>query len=241
MRLGLIADIHGNLVALEAALAALASARVDQIVCLGDAAASGPQPQAVLERLRDLGCPVVMGNADAALVGREPFLAGAMQRFGDIDRWCAAQLSPGARVFVESFPPTVSVPLGGGRTLLAFHGSPRSFNEQLLATTPDATLRECFADHPAALWAGGHTHLQLLRRVGASLLVNPGSVGLAYDRTPDAEDARLAPWAEYAVLDVGEVALEISLRRAPFDRAALQERILASGMPHAAWWASLWD
>ena len=44
MRLGLIADIHGNLVALDAVLAALTAARVDEVVCLGDVAALGPQP-----------------------------------------------------------------------------------------------------------------------------------------------------------------------------------------------------
>lgn len=68
MRIAVIADLHGNLVALEAVLAALADERTDGIVCLGDVAATGPQPRETVERLRAVGCPVVMGNADAWLL-----------------------------------------------------------------------------------------------------------------------------------------------------------------------------
>jgi predicted phosphodiesterase len=63
-RVALISDIHGNAVALEAVLADIARRRVDEIVCLGDVAAGGPQPREALERLRTLGCAVVRGNAD---------------------------------------------------------------------------------------------------------------------------------------------------------------------------------
>jgi predicted phosphodiesterase len=63
MRVAVIADIHGNLTALEAVLADLAATQVDEIVCLGDVAATGPQPYETVAQLRALACPVVMGNA----------------------------------------------------------------------------------------------------------------------------------------------------------------------------------
>lgn len=68
MRIALIADIHGNVVALDEVLAELEKKAVDQIVCLGDVAAGGPRPAQTLERLRELDCPVVMGNADQWLL-----------------------------------------------------------------------------------------------------------------------------------------------------------------------------
>jgi len=68
MTIALIADIHGNLAALDAVLDALQAETPDQIVCLGDVSATGPQPREVLGRLRNLGCPLVMGNADAELL-----------------------------------------------------------------------------------------------------------------------------------------------------------------------------
>jgi predicted phosphodiesterase len=67
MRIALLADIHGNLSALEAVLAALQAEAVDQLICLGDVAAVGPQPHEVIGRLRDVGCPAVKGNTDAWL------------------------------------------------------------------------------------------------------------------------------------------------------------------------------
>ncbi len=65
MRIAVISDIHGNFVALEAILKDISHQFVDQMVCLGDAVQGGPQPAQVVNRLRELACPVVMGNADS--------------------------------------------------------------------------------------------------------------------------------------------------------------------------------
>ena len=64
MRIALISDIHSNLIALEAMLADIAQVEVDQIVFLGDLVTLGPQPREVVERVRGLGCPCVLGNHD---------------------------------------------------------------------------------------------------------------------------------------------------------------------------------
>ncbi|NIW96181.1 MAG: hypothetical protein GWN20_25895, partial [Phycisphaerae bacterium] len=72
MRLAIISDIHGNLIALEAVLAVLAQEEIDQMVCLGDVAATGPQPHETIARLRELNCPVVMGNTDDWLLNPHP-------------------------------------------------------------------------------------------------------------------------------------------------------------------------
>lgn len=82
MRIGLIADIHGNLLALEAVLSALGRDGVDDLICLGDVASLGPQPAEVIARLRALGCPVLMGNTDARdrLVGGNVGTPGALKQ-----------------------------------------------------------------------------------------------------------------------------------------------------------------
>lgn len=67
MRIALLSDIHGNLVALERVLQERAQEPIDQVVCLGDVAARGPQPHEVIGRLRQLDCPVILGNTDAWL------------------------------------------------------------------------------------------------------------------------------------------------------------------------------
>jgi predicted phosphodiesterase len=244
MRVGLIADLHGNVVALDSVLAALAAEGVERIVCLGDVAATGPRPAETVARLRELGCPVVMGNADAWLL--DPPAARSedetWRRFEEIDAWCAAQLSTADLAYLRSFRPTVEVPLGEVGTLLCCHGSPRSYDDQILATTPDDELDRLLDGLPpeTAIVAAGHTHAQLLRRHRHRLLLNPGSVGLAVAALPPADPVRNAPWAEYAVVTAEAGRLEVALRRTPLDVGAVVRAALASGMPHAAWWAAEW-
>lgn len=242
MRIALIADIHGNLAALDAVLAALAPAEIDRFVCLGDVAATGPQPREALSRLRELNCPVVMGNADAVFLDPPP--AGSAsdddtRRIAEIDRWCANQLEPDDLAFLRTFRSTIDLPLGDDGHLLCYHGSPRSFDDFIAATTPAAELEPMLASARASIMAGGHTHFQMLRRHEDLTLINPGSVGLAYDLQPDG-DARVPPWADYAVLTANHRRLGILFQRVPYDSRRTVQAMFTRGMPHAAWWSEAW-
>jgi predicted phosphodiesterase len=232
MRLALLPDLHGNLFALEAVLDALAREGIEQVVCLGDVAATGPQPSQTVQRLRALGCPVVMGNADAWLLDPPTAVSDdeTTRRIEEIDRWCAAQLQPDDLAFLRGFQPTVSVALPDGGTLLCFHGSPRSYDDILRATTPLEELEPLLDGHTATLLAGGHTHERLYRRLGARTLLNPGSVGMPLD----------PPWAEYAIVSVDAASVSVDFRRVGFDLAAVMAEIAQSGMPHAGWLADEW-
>jgi len=243
-RIGIFSDMHGNAIAFEAVLAALQAEGIEQFVCLGDVAATGPQPREVVQRLRELHCPVVMGNTDDhVLTPTEPDSDDENTiRIREIDQWSAAQLSPDERAFVASFAPTVTLPLADGGSLLGYHGSPRSYNDILLSTTPTEKLDALLGEASATVLAGGHTHQQMLRRHHRALVVNPGSVGLPVDRIPADAGARNPAWAEFAVLTSGgDGSLRIELRRIPFDVQALLEAVRASGMPHAEWYAADWD
>jgi predicted phosphodiesterase len=242
MKIALIADIHGNLAALEAALDAIARERPDRIVCLGDVAATGPQPREVLARLRALACPVVMGNADAELLA-PPTTASTDEdtaRVDDIVRWGAAQLDDDDRAFIASFPATVETALGAAGRLLCCHGSPRSYDDIIGPTTPDEALAEMLAGQEAEIIAGGHTHSRLLRAFHDREIVNPGSVGRAYQFFPDGS-ARVPPWAEFAILTAtAQGTLDVEFRRVAYDQAATMRAIVERGMPHAAWWSADW-
>ena len=241
MRVALIADIHGNLAALEAVLADFARDSPDQIVCLGDVAATGPQPREVLRRLRALGGPVIQGNTDAFLLGRQssPDDDETTRRFDEIDRWCAAQLAPEDLDYLRTFRPTVELPLEDGARLLCYHGSPRNYDDVISATTPEPELAQVLGGARATVMAGGHWHFQMLRRYEDVILLNPGSVGLAYDTRPDGA-RRHPPRAEYALLAAEGGRLSIDLRRVPYDREATLREIFARGLPHAEWWTKGW-
>jgi len=238
MRIGLIADIHGNVFALDAVLAELRRDEVDMILCLGDVAV-GPQPVEAVERIRELGCRTIMGNWDAYFLdGFPPPPTEFNRRLVEMGAWWAEELSSAHLEFMRTFEPTVELDMAP-LPILAFHGSPVSYEDNIYSTTPEDELERMLDGTRAPLLTGGHTHFQLVRRHGDGLLVNPGSVGL-----PFAEPApvmRILPWAEYGILWFDKPRFGVELRRTLFDVAKLVRLIHRSGMPHAEWWAGLWQ
>ena len=241
MKVALIADIHGNRVALDAALADIKRSGADMIVCLGDVVGTGPQPQAVLERLQALVCPVVMGNTDewalrSALEQPEDEEA---RRIEELDLWSAQQLSTAEKEYIRSFQPVYRLELDGV-SLLCFHGSPRSNMERVEAPMSDEELDGIFAGEQADIMAGGHTHRSLYRWYRGSVIVNPGSVGLPYTYDWQTRQIYNPALAEYALLTREKGTLQVDLRRVSYDLQDLQKAVKASGMPHTDWWLNDW-
>ncbi len=238
MPVAIISDIHGNLIALDAVLNAIAARKIKQIICLGDVAATGPQPREVIARLKQIGCPVVMGNTDDWLL--EPKLKKRtnpdMQRIQEMELWASQQLTSEDRAYLSSYQPTIPSELENGKRLLAYHGSPRSYSEHIHPAMPDHDLDAALAGHQADIFIGGHTHMQMFRRHRRSLVLNPGSVGLAFDHAwPFDNTVHNPPWAEYAIIDTLNGVLNVELHRVSFDVQTFIQVTLASGMPHAEW------
>lgn len=248
MRIALLADIHGNDIALEAAVNDAAAQGVDQFVCLGDVAMLGPQPRQVLARLQSMNIPTVMGNTDEWALDPQPWeleerpwqsLEDA-RRLMEAELWSAAQLTDADRDFIRTFRPTIPIALGVGATLLCFHGSPRHHSDIIRATTSDETIGEMLAGQRATALVGGHTHTALLRRYQDMLLLNPGSVGLPYLELPSGKVINPI-WAEYAMLTYENGRLSVDFRRVPYGRDAIVEAIHTAGMPYADWLAADWQ
>ena len=204
MRVAALCDVHGNLPALEAVLAEVASLDVDRIVCGGDLVA-GPFPRECLDKLLTLGAVFVRGNADRESP-RAP--AGTWE-------WIAASLDPPSVEFLAALPQAVS--LGG---VLYCHGSPRDDDEILTRVSPDERFRAALAGVEERIVVGGHTHVQFQRVVDGVRFVNAGSVGIPY------EGKRGAFWA---LLDDEDV----DLRHTPYAVDAAVASIRTSSYPGA--------
>jgi len=232
MRIALISDLHGNEVALDAVLADVERAGVDRIICLGDVATLGPRPAAVIERLRDLGCPCILGNHDAFLLDPDlihtytevPVVVEAVD-------WCRHRLSDADLDFLGTFLPRLELSLDAQCKALLFHGSPRSHMEDLLATTSPDELDRALAGQEAAVMAGGHTHIQMCRQHRGTLLVNPGSVGAPFKEVAGGRPPTILAHAEYATVEATGGAVSVNLRRVPLDRRALREAVAACDNP----------
>lgn len=239
MKIAILSDIHGNMVALEAALEDVKNEEVQRVVCLGDVAVLGPQPAAVLSRLRAASIPTVMGNADAWLLDPQPEAAENEddRRMAEVDQWCAAQLTGDDRDLIRRFAPTLTLE-AGDVAIRCYHGSPRSFDDGIRPDTTDEQLAEWLGGG-AVVYAGGHTHTVMLRPFGAALVINPGSVGLPYKNLPGGEVIN-PTWAEYAIVTVDGDRLSVDFRRAPYPLERLRQSVLASGMPHGEWYLRDW-
>jgi len=126
---------HGNNVAFNAILNDIQQVKVDRTVCLGDAIQGGPQPDQVAALLRELNCPVVLGNADSFLLtgeetGSEVMTEERRIQLNSIRDWTLTKLSSSDLIFIKSFQPTIHIGLEAGRKLLCFHGSPVSFGRR---------------------------------------------------------------------------------------------------------------
>jgi putative phosphoesterase len=238
MRIAVFSDMHGNDVAFEAVEADIQKQKVDQLVCLGDAIQGGPQPAAVTQRLHRLGCPVVMGNADAwMLSGVETADEGIpperLKKMGEIRLWSISQLSEEERNFISAFQPTVTIALEGNLKLLCFHGSPVSFDDAILPAAPQEDFRKLLGSYAEHILTGGHTHAQQIRRNGELFFFNPGSVGFVYSHDQPDDQFHADAWAEYAILTAEDGQTSLEFRRVPFDVNELIGVYRESGRPFA--------
>ena len=213
MRIAAIADIHGNLPALEAVLADVERESPDLTVVCGDVA-SGPMPAETIDLLCTLkGARFVRGNADRGLIDE---FDGRQQSPmpGPHVEWCSKQLTRDQRDFLASFEPTVQID-----RILFCHAVPANDTDVFSVETPDERVRELMRGVDAELVVCGHTHMQFDRVVDRLRIVNPGSVGMTYG----------APGAYWAMVSPEEV----QMRRTEYDLEAAAKRIRAKDWPAA--------
>jgi predicted phosphodiesterase len=229
MRIAVLSDIHANLPALDAVLAALGP--VDAVWHLGDVVGYGPHPDEVVARLEELGAVGVRGNHDAAAL--DPTMAEWFNPDARLAiEWTARRIGRATRAWLGALPDRRE---NSGLTLV--HGSPRDPTWEYLVTASEAR-----ANLPAfgtAHLLHGHTHVPvafrdsggrmetLAARDGASLvlddrrvLANPGSVGQPRDGDPR---------ASAMILDTGTSTL--TWRRVAYAIAATQAAMRAAGLP----------
>jgi len=235
MTLAVIADIHGNLPALETVLADIARRGVTRIVNLGDCLSGPLWPRETCELLMARGYPTVRGNHDRWVATLAP---ADMPRF---DRYTAGQLDEDQRKWLGELP--MSVRLDGN--ILCVHGREGDDAHYLLEDIVQSRLVRAAAEKiarrlgaaDAAVVLCGHSHQQHMLRVpNGPVVINPGSVGLPAYRDPDGiahVSEAGSPHARYALIDGVNGGMTVELVALDYDHASAAKRAAANGS--AAW------
>jgi predicted phosphodiesterase len=231
-RYGMISDVHGNLHALEAVLAALGRAGVEQFICSGDVVGYGPFPNECVRRVAALPGFFVAGNHDLMAIGRLP-TTGVPEIVRATQEWTQAALAPDVRRTLEQLPQ-----LAVADSIVVTHAALGSTNEYVRTQEQAAVqLVALRAGWPRAdLLVLGHTHRQWLfgERRGTipgmaaivaddgPYLLNPGSVG-------QSRQFELAPRARYAILDLAQRRVEF--HAIDYDRGAARQALRERNLP----------
>lgn len=241
MRVAVLADIHGNLPALEAVLSHLGEQEgTDEVWVLGDLAVFCPYPVEVLERLAALPqARFVMGNTDRYLVtGRRPLqmsvqdeaqwsrLPAFLEERDANFRWTISRLSYKWYSFLSELPFQQRLEVPGFGAVVGVHGSPLGDEVGIWPETTDEELRCMLEDIDCRMLVCGHTHHALERGLDGMGVVNVGSVGLPLDG-----DRRAA----YATLDFEDGDCHAVIHRVEYDVDEVLARLTEVGHPAMDW------
>lgn len=241
MRIAIISDIHGNLPALEAVLADIASRDVDATYHLGDLVGYGPWPNEVIERIRAAGIAGVAGNYDTTVALGHPSCGcqhdDSRHRALSAEsyRWTRENTSARNRRYLANLPFRLDLrPFGGhapGRTLILVHGAATLntvyWREDRSSRFCDAMIARLRAREGDAIFFG-HTHKAWARTFNGRTLVNTGSVGRPKDGDPRGSYA-LVDLAHLA--DVADGGIEVRFPRVSYDLERAVAAIDAAGLP----------
>lgn len=226
MRIAVISDIHGNLTAFEAVLADLRLAAPDLVFHGGDLADAGSSPVEIVDRIRGLGWPGVLGNTDDMLAtpqSLEDFAAGLphLQAIWNAARemaaWTRERLGEDRLAWLRALPlRQIHSPLA------LVHAGPSSPWRAPAPEAADADLESVYPPLGQPVAAYGHIHRPYVRALAGITVVNCGSVSLSYDRDPR---------ASYLLVDDGKPRV----RRVEYDLERELKALASSRMPRAEW------
>ena len=230
MRIAIVSDVHGNLTAFEAVLAELKRTSPDLVLHGGDLAEGGPRPCEIVDRIRDLGWPGVVGNTDemlfrpeslAEFAQRAPKLAPLLAAIEEMG--AAARQALGAER-IEWLRALPAVQVHGPVALV--HASPGDLWRAPVLHAAEAELEAVYAPLGRPVAVHGHIHQSYVRSAGAITVANSGSVSMPYDG-----DIR----ASYLLVDGGTA----EIRRVEYDVAREIQACFDCGLPHADWVARM--
>jgi putative phosphoesterase len=214
MKIGIIADIHGDLRRFQAALALLRQQRVEKILCAGDLVDKGANSDEVVALCMSENIPCVQGNHDFEGITNQVWIARISR--GEIQEPIAQTLQQETINYLTEMPQTLRFTWLGIRILLA-HGTPSSRDIYLFPDSPAKLFKGVAEEAQADVVIVGHTHMPLTVRVkGSCIILNPGSIYFGFMEDASTCAVLTLPNCEFQVFDV-DTGMSIEVERVDID------------------------
>jgi putative phosphoesterase len=213
-RIAIMADIHGNLPALEAVLADIEQEDITEILVAGDLVGGCPQPREVIDRLRAVDARMILGNNDLRLLRMVS---------GDLPpEWMTCKQFAPARAgnpdqtvidFLAHLPEQLIIQYPGTDAIRVVHGTPDRIDELLYPSHNSAALKVALAQITESVMVCGHTHIPWIERRDNQMAINPGAVCAPYNGEIG---------AQYAILEWDGEQWQAEHRLIPYDLGRLR-------------------
>ncbi len=218
MKFAVLSDIHGNMFALRAVIEDMKKFNVNRVLCLGDLAMAGPQPNTAIDFVRTQDWTVIQGNTDEMIANFSediydtikkdaPIMANALRQ--DVN-----DISDENKKYLKNLPKNKCIEVEGLKILLV-HGSPRQNNENIYPNMDIDIIEDIFMNVDADVVFCGHTHIPCGYQTNSKItVVNDGSVGRPFTKEPQ---------ACYVIADAINGKLKIEHRMVDYDiKSAMQ-------------------
>ncbi|MGO9137596.1 MAG: metallophosphoesterase family protein [Syntrophales bacterium] len=227
MLIAFISDIHGNMPALEEAVADATAHGASRIICAGDITGYGPFPEDVCRFLRSRRIPTIIGNYDQKVIDMlkqgKSAAEGMKPKKKKILQWTVEHISRETVRYLSGLPDRLDLRLVGGQKLLVVHGSPASMDDAIYPSITRRGLEAKLGDIRPDILVCGHTHIPFVKHIHRVLVVNCSSTGHPIDGDPR---------PSYALVDVkpGSVPRGLIVRF-EYDRDKTIESLAKTSMP----------
>ncbi|MDR6919940.1 metallophosphoesterase family protein [Chryseobacterium sp. S-02] len=186
IQIAIISDIHGNIIALNTVLNDINQRKIDKIFCLGDLVDFAPWPNEVIDLIRSLGIPCILGNHDERIAFKQEILPIAHHSETEtIARYEAINHTKNTITvknieWLQSLPSNILLSFNINYTkhkIMLVHGSINDNKEYIYEDHPNEEMLRYLRDHSVQVLVMGHTHLSYIKRINDFTLINAGSVG----------------------------------------------------------------
>lgn len=221
MKVAVISDIHGNMQALSAVLEDIKKENCEKILCLGDLAMAGPEPDKAIEVIKELydeqKLELIQGNTDEMIAYYDKFGALVKEKFPVMGKALEDDvriISQEQKKFFATLPVQKQLIIEGVKVLMV-HGSPRRNDENIMPNLQIVEIEKMLEGVDADLILCGHTHIPCgYQTINGQTVVNDGSVGRPF--TPD-------PKACYVIIDFNNGGFEVKHKFVDYDRELASE------------------